>query len=97
MSDGKNLHRWVLIACALANADEYGYFTASYVRTPFNMLMKKDCPISLFSQHLHAFCDDKHGPALHRTAVARGYRYKFKNAMMQPYVIMKALEGKVIT
>jgi len=97
MSAGETLHRWVLLACALANTDEHGYFTANDVRTPFSILMKKDHPVSLFSQHLHAFCEDKYGPALHKTAVARGYRYKFKNAILQPYVIMKALEAKIIS
>jgi hypothetical protein len=96
-SAGETLHRWVLLACALATTDEHGYFTANDVKIPLSTIMKKDCPTSLFSQHLNAFCEDRHGPALHRTAVARGYRYKFKNAIMQPYVIMKGLETRAIT
>jgi len=96
ISTGETLYRWVLLACALANTDAHGYFTANDVRIPFNILMKKDCPVTLFSQHLHAFCEAKYGPVLHRTAVARGYKYKFKNAIMQPYVILKAVEAKVI-
>lgn len=96
ISAGETLYRWVLLACALANTDAHGYFTAGDVRIPFNILLKKDCPVNLFSKHLHAFCEAQHGSVLHKTAVASGYKYKFKNAIMQPYVIMKALEARVI-
>lgn len=96
-SSGETLYRWVLLACALAKTDSHGYFTASDVVAPMNMIMKKDCPVSLFSKHLNAFCEVKHGPALHRTAIARGYKYKFRNAIMQPYVLMKGLEARIIS
>lgn len=95
-NSGETLYRWVLLACALANTDEHGYFTASDVATPMSILMKRDCQALLFARHLNAFCEDKHGPALLRTAVAHGYKYKFKNAAMQPYVIMKGLEAGII-
>lgn len=93
---GETLYRWVLLACALATTDEHGYFTASDVATPMSVLVKRDCQVFLFSRHLNAFCEDKHGPALLRTAIARGYKYKFKNAAMQPYVIMKGLEAGIV-
>ncbi len=95
-NSGETLYRWVLLACALANTDAHGYFTASDVVAPMSMLMKRDCKAFLFSRHLNAFCENKHGPALHRTAIARGYKYKFKNATMQPYVIMKGLEAGIV-
>jgi len=97
LSSGETLHRWVLLACALAKTDEHGYFTASDVVTPMNIIMKKNCPISLFTRHLNAFCEDKYGNPLYRTPVARGYKYKFRNAVMQPYVLMKGLEARIIS
>lgn len=97
MSTRETLHRKVLLACALANTDAHGYFTADDVRTPLSKIMKKDCPVSLFSRHLNAFCENQRGPALHRTGVVHGYRYKFKNAMMQPYVIMNGLKVGLIS
>ena len=92
---GETLYRWVLLACALASTDEHGYFTASDVAAPMSVLMKRTCQVFLFSRHLNAFCEDKHGPALLRTAVARGYKYKFRNATMQPFVVMKGLEAGI--
>jgi Cdc6-like AAA superfamily ATPase len=97
MRSGETLHRWVLLACALANTDEYGYFTHGDVGKMLSILVKKEYPASLFSHHLNTFCEINHGPVLHRTAVARRQKYKFKNALMQPYVIMKALEAGVIS
>lgn len=96
-SSEETLYRWVLLACALAKTDQHGYFTANDLVLPMSMIMKKECSVSLFSQHLHAFCDVKHGPALVRTAIARGYKYKFRNAIMQPYVLMKGLEARIIS
>lgn len=95
-SSEETLYRWVLLACALAETDKYGYFTASDVVPPMNSIMKKEFPLNMFSKHLNAFCEPKHGPALHRTATARGYKYKFKNAIMQPYVLLKGIEARVL-
>jgi len=97
MSSGETLYRWVLLACALAKTDRHGYFTASDVVMPMSLIMKKDCPVSLFSKHLNAFCEVKHGLVLHRTAIARGYKYKFRNAILQPYVLMKGVEARIIS
>ena len=94
-SSEETLYRWVLLACAMAESDKFGYFTATDVVTPMNSIMKKEFPVSLFSKHLNAFCEPKHGPVLHRVSTARGYKYKFKTAIMQPYVLMKGLEARI--
>ena len=93
----ETLHRWVLLACALAKTDKYGYFTANDLVEPMNLILKKDCSISMFSKHLNAFCEAKHGSALQRTVIPRGYKYKFRNVILQPYIIMKGLEDRIIS
>jgi len=93
---GETLYRWVLLACALAGTDEYGYFTAGDLVAPMSLLMKRDCLTILFARHLNAFCEDRHGAVLLRTAIAHGFKYKFRNAAMQPYVIMKGLEAGIV-
>ncbi len=97
MSSGETLHRWVLLACALAKTDKHGYFTPGDVVMPMSAIMKKDCPTSLFSKHLNGFCEVKHDLVLRRTATADGYKYKFRNAIMQPYVLMKGFEARIIS
>lgn len=93
---GETLYRWVLLACALAGTDEHGYFTAGDVVAPMSLLMKRECQTLLFARHLNAFCEDRHGPVLLRTAVAHGFKYKFRNAAMQPFVLMKGLEAGIV-
>ncbi len=87
----------VLLACALANTDPHGYFTAGDVVTPMSVIMGKPCDTVVFSQHLNALCENIRGPALQRVGVPRAYRYKFRNAILRPYVIMQSLETKLIS
>ena len=87
----------VLLACALANTDPHGYFTAGDVVTPMSVIMGKPCDTVAFSQHLNALCENIRGPALQRVGVPRAYRYKFRNAILRPYVIMQSLETKLIS
>jgi Cdc6-like AAA superfamily ATPase len=87
----------VLLACALADTDQHGYFTAGDVVTPLSVIMQKQCETSSFSQHLNGLCEERRGPALQRIGNPRAYKYKFRNAILRPYVIMKALQGGLIS
>ena len=87
----------VLLACALANTDEHGYFTSADLTTPMSVMMGKACYTSSFSQHLNGLCENRRGPALQRVGEPGAYKYKFKNAILRPYVIMKGLETKLIS
>lgn len=87
----------VLLACALADTDQHGYFTAGDVTTPMSVIVGKPCETFSFSQHLNALCEDRRGPALRRIGAPRAYKYKFKNAILRPYVIMKGLESGLIS
>ncbi len=71
--------------------------SASDVMTPMNVIAGKPCAISSFTQHLNALCEDKRGPALQRIGAPRAYKYKFKDAILRPYVIMKGLESGLIS
>ena len=59
--------------------------------------MKKRYEIAAFSRHLADFCSDDRGPVLERTGVPRRYRFRFRNPLLQPFVIMKGLAEKLIT
>lgn len=97
LSGGETLHGKVLLACALAKTDAHGYFTGSDVQTLLSTLTKRDYMVSVFAQHLNSFCESHRGLVLHRASGARGSKYKFRNALMQPYVILKALEAGIIS
>jgi len=84
-----NIYREVLLACALADLDELGYFTAGSVRDPLRDVVHRDLDIPNFAQHLKAFCEEDRGPILTREGQQRRWRYRFNSPLMRPYVIMR--------
>lgn len=91
-----NLFSDVLLACALAPADQMGFFAAQDVRTPMQEITGKDYQIPSFAQHLNEFSDEKRGPILKKIGTPRSYRFRFINPLLQPYVIMQGcISGKV--
>jgi hypothetical protein len=91
-----NLYTQVLLACALATTDQLGYFAAADVREPMSKIMGKRYEIAAFSRHLADFCAQDRGPVLERTGVPRRYRFRFRNPLLQPFVIMQGLADKLI-
>ncbi len=84
------LYRYVLLACAMAQTDELGFFAPADIRAPLNQLMKpKVYDIPNFQKHLNEFCDRKRGAVLHKEGISHRYRYRFSDPMMQPFVMMK--------
>lgn len=92
-----NLFSEVLVACALAQTDEMGFFAAQDVRDPLREILKRPIEIANYSQHLAEFCDPKKGPVLQRRGTARKYRFRFCNPLFQPYVVMKGYALHMIT
>ena len=91
-----NLFGQVLLACALAEKDELGFFTTGAVRGPMSKIMGKKYEISAFAKHLNKFTGDERGPVLVSSGEKRKQFYRFQNPMMQPYVILAGLSGNLI-
>lgn len=91
-----NLYAQVLLACALAKTDEWGYFPAANIRAPMSDIMKKPYDIPAFAQHLKEFCSHQRGSILQRTGFPRRYRFRFRNPLMEPYVVMKGISQNFI-
>ena len=81
----------VLLACALAEKDEKGFFYATDVVQPLQLITAKPLDIPAFSQHLKDFSETR-GPILER----EGRRYRFRKPLMGPYVILRGLADKLI-
>jgi Cdc6-like AAA superfamily ATPase len=91
-----SLHSQVLLACALAETDEFGYFAANDVCQPMAAIMKKRYDIPSFARHLASFTKVQRGSVLTKSGVKRRFRYRFTDPLMQPFVIMKGLaDGKI--
>jgi hypothetical protein len=85
-------YRQILTACALAETDESGYFTAKQVQKPLTNILKKAIGIDGFNPNLKELSSDKRGDVLQQIGSERIYRYRFTNPAMQPYVIMKGIQ-----
>lgn len=93
----ENLYPQVILACALAQTDFLGYFSATDVKKPISMIMGKSCEIQMFGRHLNAFCSDERGNVLQRIGEPRSYRYRFANPLLQPFILLRGIEDGMIT
>ncbi|MGA2061589.1 MAG: ATP-binding protein [Thermoguttaceae bacterium] len=93
------LHTQVLLACALAEADEFGRFQPLDVCDPLNNIIpgSRSFTTDRFASHLKAFCDPDRGAILIRIGAEYRWRYRFSNPLMQPYVIMRGIEHGLIS
>ena len=93
-----NLFGQVLLACARAETDAFGYFAAADVREPMSKIMGRRYEIQSFARHLSSFCQPARGNVLRKEGEKHRYRYRFNDPLMQPFVIMKGIiEGMVGT
>ncbi len=93
----QNQYKEALLACALAPIDERGYFAAADVRIPFNRIMNRDdMDIPHFSRHIAQFCKDERGPALIQEGRPKSYQYRFSDALLRPYVVIKGINEKMV-
>src|ERR1700674_5206903 len=88
----KALYFQVLLACAMAETDDFGYFAPVDVREPMRHVMHNPkYAIEMFARHLHMFCEDNRGPILMKSGDKYRSRFRFENPLMQPFVLMKGL------
>lgn len=92
----ENLYKQVLLGCALAQADDRGFFSAATVRDSLSKVMKRPMDIPQFAMHLNAFSSDR-GPVLRKEGSQRKFRYRFINPLLQPHVIMRGIEDGLIS
>jgi Cdc6-like AAA superfamily ATPase len=96
LSTRTTLFPQVLLACALARGDDFGFFAAADVREPLSAIMGKAYDIPAFARHLNELSESRRGPVLQKKGSTRRFRYRFINPLLQPYVIMKGLSEGVI-
>lgn len=83
----------VLLACALANKDDHGFFYANKVTEPLRFITNKPTfDIPQFAFHLKAFCSEARGEILEK----RRKQYRFVNPIMEPYIILRGLADGLI-
>lgn len=96
-SHGDALYASVLMACALARQDQFGYFTAGAVRDPLQVIAGRFIDIPAFARHLSQFLEVDRGSVLQRTGTPRRYLYRFTDPILQTYVVLNGLAQRHIT
>ncbi|MCW0217100.1 MAG: AAA family ATPase [Prosthecobacter sp.] len=92
-----NIYKQVLLACALADTDDMGFFSAAAVRMPLRALTGKDYDIPNFAQHLKNFSEESRGGIISRTGEKRRIRYRFTSPLHRPFIIMKGFQDDLLT
>ena len=96
-SQRTNIYKEVLLAAALAQVDELGYFQPVSLQVPLARLLDRQAKVSLFGQHLKKLCLPARGSILEQTGAERRYRYRFIEPMMQPFILMNGLRSGSIS
>lgn len=95
-SNQDNFFQQSLLACALANTDDEGFFTANDIVGPYSAIMNEKKRIAHFEKHLRRFSSDEGGNVLIKRGGDRQYTFRFADPMMQPYVIIRGIQSKMI-
>jgi energy-coupling factor transporter ATP-binding protein EcfA2 len=90
------LFEQVLLAAALAPKGPLGHFTAGAVREPMSLIMREQVEISKFNRHLNAFAGEKRGRVLEKSGEERGWFYRFRDPLLQPFVLLRGLAREQI-
>lgn len=91
-----NLFPHVLAACALAEKNPLGQFTASAVKVPLSKIRGQSVDVPSFSRHLSEFMSAERGSVLKREGTPRKYTYRFRNPLLQPFAIIAAISDGII-
>ena len=85
-----------LLACALAKTDDEGFFTANDVVEPYSAILKEKKRIAHFEKHLRRFSSEEGGNILIKRGGDRQQTFRFSDPMMQPFVIIRGIQSKMI-
>ena len=94
------LYKHVLLGCALAathSRDALGYFNPGSIVEPLSRILDRQVPIAAFSHHLSEFCSPKRVEILERTGQQRSYRFRFRDPLLVPYVLMDAMNTQLVS
>jgi Cdc6-like AAA superfamily ATPase len=85
----------VLLACAVAKLGDMGDFSPSDVRAPYSRIIKEDVDIDRFNPQLTTLATTR--DILVREGEERRWRYRFRDPLMEPYVLLDGLQTGTIS
>ena len=96
-SPHQNIYKEVLLAAALASTDELGYFAAADLKGPLSVITEKRYGIDGYMRHLREFCSEQRGRILEQKGERRRFRFRFRDSIMEPFVIMRGIKEGLIS
>jgi hypothetical protein len=92
-----NIFAEVLAACALAEPDALGKFSAAAVEAPLAEIMGREVQVSSFGSQLKELSKPERGALIERSGDRGSYKFNFTEPLMQPYVLMQSISQGIIT
>lgn len=94
-SPRKTRHKEVLLACSVAKLGDMGDFAPADVRSPYSQIIGEGVDIDRFNQQLTQLATTR--DILVREGEERRWRYRFRDPLMEPYVLLQGLQSGAIT
>jgi Cdc6-like AAA superfamily ATPase len=91
-----HIYKEVLLACALAEVDELRYFTAAAVKKPLSQITNKNYETINYARHLKDLSEPARGRVLQRVGESFRLRYRIRNPILRPYIVMRGISEKMI-
>jgi Cdc6-like AAA superfamily ATPase len=85
----------VLLACAIAKLGDMGDFSPSDLRAPYSRIIDEHVDIDRFNPQLTTLATTR--DILVREGEERRWRYRFRDPLMEPYVLLEGLQSGAIT
>jgi hypothetical protein len=96
VGEQRGIHPQLLLACALADEDEFGFFAASDARAALARILDKPPGSAAFVRHLDELSGEERGAVLQKHGPAKAARYRFVDPLLQPYVAMRGVSEGVV-
>lgn len=92
-----NKYPHTIAACALAACDDFGYFAPKNVAPVLSKIIGKQREAGSFTDRLNKLTESDRGCVLVASGKKYDKRYRFRDPLMQPFVVMKSLAENIIT
>lgn len=85
----------VLLACSIAKLGDMGDFSPSDLRAPYSRIINEEVDIDRFNPQLTSLATAR--DILVREGEERRWRYRFRDPLMEPYVLLQGLQSGAIS
>ncbi len=92
----RSIRPQLLLACALAAEDEFGFFAASDARDALGRILDKPPGSAALARQLDELSSEDRGAVLQKHGPAKAARYRFVDPLLQPYVAMRGVSDGVV-